>query len=180
MNYKEHRKKWNDCQACPLCLTRKFVVLGKGNIPCDILMIGEAPGASEDISGSPFSGPAGQLLDKIVTKAKRGRDVKFAYTNLVACIPLGVGGKKTAEPSLESIDACSQRLDEFYVLSQPKAIICVGKLAREHMEGYNDRMMPFVEIVHPAAILRADLSQRGLMVQNCVVTISDVIEELGL
>lgn len=180
MNFKEHRIKWNNCQGCHLCKTRKHVVLARGSIPCDILLCGEAPGASEDVLGQPFTGPAGMLLDKIVERATKGRQIKFAFTNLVACIPLGDDGKKTGEPSLESIEACSERLEEFYGLSSPKAIICVGKLAYEHMQGYNDGIMPFAMITHPAAILRAELSQQGLMCQNSVVTISDVISELGL
>lgn len=182
MNFKEHRKKWNDCQLCSLCLTRKFVVLARGDLTTDLLLVGEAPGDSEDTNGQPFYGPAGNLLNKIVAKAKRGRDIKFAYTNLVACVPqlrLLPNGQKTLEPSLESIVACKPRLDEFYGIAKPRAVVCVGKLARKHMESYNDGMMPFAEIIHPAAVLRADISQQSLLVQNSVVTISDIIEELG-
>lgn len=175
MNFKQHRENWNECTCCSLCLTRKHVVLARGSIPADILMVGEAPGKSEDIHGQPFYGPAGDLLNKIVAKAKRGRDVKFAFTNLVACLPIGADGKN--EPEVESIEACSSRLEEFVELSNPKGVILVGKLSEKHF-GSSDQWITKT-IVHPASILRSDLSQQGLLVQNCVVTISDMIEELG-
>lgn len=180
MNFKEHRQRWNNCQACSLCETRKHVVLARGSIPCDILLVGEAPGTSEDVHGQPFYGPAGHLLDKILDKASRNTSVKFAFTNLVACIPLGEDGKKTAEPNKESIEACSERLEEFIGIAKPRVICCVGRLSHEHMQGYNDGMMPFAMMIHPAAILRAETSQQGLLIQNCVVMIADLIQEIGL
>ncbi len=177
MDYKTHRHKWNNCQLCSLCLTRKFVVLARGSIPSDILFIGEAPGQSEDKKGQPFYGPAGALLDKIIAKAVRGRSVRIAFTNLVACLPLGSDGKKTGEPDKEHIEACTERLEEMIDLCEPKYIIRVGKLADEYIAAYD---YPQASIIHPAAILRSEIQNQGLLIQNCVVTINDVIEELGL
>ncbi len=173
--YQKHKKRWVNCKKCDLHKRRKRVVLARGKIPADILFIGEAPGASEDVLGKPFVGPAGKLLDQIIERSLDGH-WDYALTNLVACIPLDENGRKMGEPSEEYIEACRPRLDEFVALCKPKAIIRVGKLA--------DKWTPIVSgcheasILHPAAILRMDLSQRGLAVRRCIVTISDAVDNL--
>lgn len=169
-----HRKKWGSCKECDLCHTRKSVVLARGKIPADIIMIGEAPGASEDVLGSPFTGPAGALLDRIIAKAIPDT-YRVAFTNLVACIPLGEDGDKTAEPPKESIQKCRKRLLEFVILCQPRLVVHVGKLAEKHA---NIEGIESVLIAHPASILRASVVSRDLMIQNCIITLRDVVEEM--
>ena len=61
-------ERWKDCRSCRLCEQRDKIVLARGTIPCDILMVGEAPGLSENSRGLPFDGPAGHRLDQIVAK----------------------------------------------------------------------------------------------------------------
>lgn len=190
MNYKEHRAKWNNCQNCSLCETRKHVVLGRGQLPCDVLFVGEAPGASEDVLGQPFQGPAGQLLDKIITNAIKGRNVALAFTNVVACLPVGEDGKKADEPEIESIEACRDRLTEFVVLAKPRAIVLVGKLSEKYIPMATERIereanTPAViwkKIIHPSAILKLKNKQPeqiGLLIQTCTITISDLLTDLG-
>lgn len=70
--WREHVDKWKDCQRCPLAQQRGSICLARGTVPCDVLLVGEAPGASEDALGRPFVGPAGDLLDKIVRRAVDG------------------------------------------------------------------------------------------------------------
>lgn len=181
----KHISKWQKCQACEAYDQRKKVVLCKGKIPCDVLFIGEAPGESEDTLGIPFIGPAGHLLDRIIYEAISGTEledehglpkVRIAFTNIVACIPREVDGDKSREPSKNSIKACSKRLVEFIGLCQPKLIVCVGKLSEKWTPDLYgaDR----ISIVHPAAILRADISQRGLAIQHCIIALRDALEEL--
>jgi len=188
VNWAEHKKRWKDCDGCFLCETRKNVVLLRGKIPADVLFLGEAPGASEDVLGQPFIGPAGKLLDSIVQEAmEQSKTVRVAFTNLVACIPIGDEGSKTQEPSKESIKACADRLKEAVHLVKPKGIVCVGKLAKKHVIGQADfsyrkdyglswipshDFLRFTEIVHPAAILRSEVSQT-IMVQRCVATLAE-------
>lgn len=187
MNYKEHRAKWNGCTACSLCETRHHVVLARGDLPCSILFVGEAPGTSENDTGQPFTGPAGHLLDLIIARALMKKKVSIAFTNLVACIPLGDDGKKVAEPSVESIEACRERLTEIIVLAKPKGIVLVGKLAEKYVPLATERLptdgnipkAQWAYITHPAAILRAEKQNQGLLVQTCVVTVRDLIEEIG-
>src|SRR5580698_7314382 len=126
--YQQHREQWINCQRCELHKQRTQVVLARGTIPAQILFIGEAPGQSEDVLGSPFKGPAGKLLDYIVANSIPSQ-YSYAMTNIVACIPRGDDGDKVALPPEESIKACAPRLVEFVNLCKPQLIICVGSLA---------------------------------------------------
>jgi uracil-DNA glycosylase family 4 len=169
----EHKSKWRDCRLCSLCETRQNVVLARGKIPADVLFIGEAPGDSEDVHGQPFVGPAGHLLNSIISRSIPER-IRVCFTNLVACIPLGDEGNKTQEPSAESILACRGRLTEFIGIVQPKLVVQVGKLATKYDPSTGWR----IAIVHPAAIIRSELSQRGLMIQRCEIAIRDAVQEM--
>ncbi len=156
--------------------------MARGKIPCDLLFMGEAPGASEDVLGIPFIGPAGQLLDQIIDDAVdnhfefRDPGTRIAFTNLIACIPKGEDGKKAGEPERGHIEACQSRLREFIEIAKPCAIVCVGL----HSEKWIPKVWKgkTISIIHPAAIMRMDVSQQALAIQRCVVRISDVIEEL--
>ena len=185
--FRQHAERWEHCTACLLCGGRSKVVLARGRIPCDILFVGESPGESEDSLGLPFIGPAGKLLDRIVSEAIEGREVRIAFTNLVCCIPRDEDGGKTAEPPPEAIEACALRLEEFVALAKPRLIVCVGRLSRNWIMGMPnkgkrylllDYQGPLVEIVHPAAILRANISQRDLAVQKTVITLREAAEEI--
>ena len=93
-----HLANWKDCTRCPLHETRIQTALYRGQVPCDILLIGEAPGPSENVLGEPFAGPAGHLLDQIVGQSGLGK-FRLCFTNLVGCIPLEAPGQKFAESS---------------------------------------------------------------------------------
>ena len=182
--YQQHVRRWRNCRLCSLCEGRQRVVLARGKIRCDILLVGEGPGQSEDILGAPFVGPAGKLLDHII-KQSTPPSIHWAMTNLVACIPRDESGDKTAEPEPEAIDACRPRLEEFIRIADPRLIICVGKLAEEYLkQGYRHsiklprRDLPLVAIIHPAAILRASIAQKGLAVQRAIVTVRNAVESL--
>ena len=187
----KHVEKWQNCKACRLCQSRQKVVLARGDLPCDVLFVGEAPGESEDCLGVPFVGPAGQLLDWIISQALRLADqahgysiLRKAFTNLVCCIPRDEEGGKASEPDHDAIQACSGRLSEFIGLASPKLLVAVGKLAKEYIEpGYKHSVkrsskIPFIEIHHPAYILRASQAQQGLLAQRCIVKLKNAVEEL--
>ena len=204
--YQKHFAKWKDCELCPLHSQRHRIVLARGKVPADVVLIGEGPGESEDALGSPFVGPAGRQLNHIVERAFPGHmelaedgwtehwicDVRCAFTNLVACFPRNA--KKTAshEPEPAEVKACSPRLVEFVRMCKPKLIVRVGKLASKYVYGQaqfsirkdhslewlpRNQFLHFVDMVHPAAILRAPLANRGLMVQKAVVVLSEALEE---
>lgn len=185
--YQKHVERWKGCQRCPLWKTRSKVVIARGKVPADVLFVGEAPGKSEDAFGVPFWGPAGILLDEIVERSILDANLRLAFGNLVGCVPVDENGKKQGEPEDASILACSPKLQELVVLCKPKLIVRVGKLASDWLTqgmkysvklptGFKSVRM--VDIVHPAAILRAKTAQQGLMVRRCEVVISNAIEEV--
>jgi uracil-DNA glycosylase len=182
--YKEFADKWSRGCGSELCAKANKIVLAKGKVPCDILICGEGPGESENVIGVPFCGPAGQLLERQVVAKAVPKELRIAYTNLVACVPRDEDGAKTIEPCNEDIESCKFRLEEFIEIAKPKLIVCVGKLASDWFEqGYKHSIQipdgtVLCSITHPAAILRSNVTQRGLMIQRCVVTLQNVVEEV--
>jgi uracil-DNA glycosylase family 4 len=163
----EHVSKWRECTKCPLCTQRFRICIARGVIPCDVLFIGEAPGASEDARGIVFDGPAGSLLDQIVSKAIDCDVVACAYTNLVCCFPRDAKMRGDNEPERAEILACRPRLIEFINIAQPKLIVCVGGLATSYVD--HGDSVPCVDIVHPAYILaHMPAAQKGWAVQKAV------------
>lgn len=176
--FAKHKQKWQDCTACTLYTHRNKVVLARGTVPAPLLFIGESPGASEDVLGRPFVGPAGKLLDEIIRRAEV--NVPYAMTNIIACIPLDDNGSKTHQPPRDSIEACHARLLEFIRLCDPKAIVAVGSIADQRLKeiGLSNDSIGYVDIIHPAAILRMNVMQQGLAVQRCIARLSEIVEEL--
>lgn len=183
----KHVAQWINCQRCPLCKVRKNVVLARGSIPADVLLIGEGPGESEDVIGQPFVGPAGKLLDNLIEQALMSVQstegeptIRIAWTNIVACIPKSEETKrKNAEPLPKEIDACAPRLEELISLAKPKLIIAVGDVAaKEGKRRGWDKIAKVVHIIHPARLLRLDVSQLGLQVQRCRIQLTDALASL--
>lgn len=185
--YRRHVQAWQDCMNCELCSQRQQVVFARGSIPCDVLFCGEAPGESENILGQPFVGPAGKLLDSIVNRAIEHLtyDLSVGFYNLVGCFPQQAKADGNHEPPEEAIVACSSKLQQFVAIAKPRLIVCVGKLSQGWLEqGYKHsiklpREIKQCHITHPAAILRAPIVSRGLLVQRAVVTIQQALEELS-
>lgn len=178
--WKDHKKDFKDCSSCPLHEFRRRIVLAKGKVPADIVFIGEAPSMSDDALGTPFSGPAGILLDQIVEDVVSQSDdfteLRMAYTNLLGCIPReGRGQGKVKQPAKEHIQACYPRLQDFIDLCNPKLIVCVGKIVEKTVSTL------FIEheaitITHPAVILRADVARKDYMIHQTVVELADELE----
>lgn len=198
--YQLHVRRWAKGCGADICTRASRMVFARGSLPCDILFIGEAPGPSENILGVPFVGPAGHLLDQIINASigaenrRRQREatgpgpykgtITYALTNLVACIPLDDGGDKWAEPDEDSVVCCGDRLRELVGIAKPRLIVTVGRLAGDYLsKGYKHSLQlgwdcASAHIVHPASILRANIAQRGLEIQRCVVTLSNAVEDL--
>jgi len=189
-------QKWRRGCGSDQC-SKARVVLFKGTIPCDLLFIGEAPGESENVLGRPFMGPAGKLLDSIIADAglngtmlpegeyaKDDPPMRCAFTNVVCCIPRESDGEKAKEPEHEQILQCQGRLSEFIQLANPRLVVCVGALARDYTDPFLKDACPIQEdvprvaITHPAHILRANVTNRGLMRQRAVVTLRNAVLEL--
>lgn len=192
--YSDHKEKWLGCELCELSQCRSKMVFARGSIPCDILFIGEGPGDSENVLGKPFVGPAGKLLDHIIDNSIP-ETFSYCITNLVCCLPRGEDGKIGAPPK-SAVKACAPRLKEFVQIARPSGIVLVGDVAAKYITGqamfsdmedgssvswYPD-MIHFAKIVHPAAILRMQGSQKGinsgLAVQRAILSIQDLVESI--
>ena len=179
--YQAHRAKWGACKKCHLSKTRYKVVIGRGKVPSPLLMIGEAPGISEDIAGSPFVGASGRLLDQIIERGLDGQ-VDYCLTNLVGCLPRNEDGIR-CEPSKESIEACTPRLQEIIALCNPRVVVCIGRLATKWCTKAKRPELLFpgnkpevVSMIHPAAILRMGVVHQGLAVQRSIIILEDILE----
>lgn len=168
--------KWKDCQACPLCDQRDRIVLARGQVPCDVLFIGEAPGASEDATGLPFKGPAGRLMDQIIERALP-IGMRYAITNLVCCFPRDNKLAGNNEPDRNDILACRTRLVDFVNLCRPRLIVCVGGLVTQYVD--HQDTVPCCDIVHPAHILaHMPAVQKDYAVNKSIVQVRSAVDRM--
>jgi DNA polymerase len=113
-----------DCTRCKLhSLGRTQIVFGVGNPDAELMFVGEAPGADEDIQGIPFVGRAGQLLTKMIEAIGFRRDDVY-IANVLKCRP---PGNRNPEP--DEIEQCEPFLFRQLELVQPKVVIALGAFA---------------------------------------------------
>ena len=116
------------CKACALASTRTNTVPGEGvNHPL-VMVIGEGPGADEDMAGRPFVGKAGQLLDKMLQSIGLFRNKNCFIANVVKCRPPG-----NRDPEAEETSACSTFLERQIRLLRPQVILCAGRVAAQNL-----------------------------------------------
>ena len=111
------------CTKCPLCKSRTWPVIGKGNHQANIVLIGEAPGFYEDQSGHPFQGKAGKILDELLEQANLKRE-EIYICNVLKCQP-----PNNRNPLPEEINKCSPYLIRQLEIIQPETIGCLGNFA---------------------------------------------------
>ncbi len=124
------------CAKCPqLVASRTQVVFGVGNPDAEIMFIGEAPGADEDMVGEPFVGKAGQLLTKIIeTMGLRRSDVYIA--NVLKCRPNPRPGETdNRKPTPAELATCKPYLLQQIEIIQPRVIVALGGTAVEGLLG---------------------------------------------
>jgi len=112
-----------DCQRCKLAGGRRNIVFGQGNPDADLMFVGEAPGADEDVQGLAFVGRAGQLLTKIIEAIDLSRDDVF-IANVLKCRP-----PQNRNPEPDEIHACQPFLERQIELIRPKVLVGLGKFA---------------------------------------------------
>ena len=170
-------KKWKDCQLCPLCSSRKNVVMTRGTLPSDLTIIGEAPGKSEDALGEPFIGEAGKMLDNILKEVTDTVEVDLSVSimNMVGCLPLEDGELRM--PNRKEMDACGPRLTSLLRLAKPSVIIAMGKVSGANVSRFLPRKIPVVKTTHPAALLRMQSGRLSLEYQRIVTQIIDAVED---
>lgn len=152
------------CQRCRLCATRTRTVFGVGPERASLMVVGEGPGADEDLQGEPFVGRAGKLLDEMLAAIgrSRGRDVFIA--NVVKCRPPG-----NRDPATDEVAACRPYLEQQIALVQPRLIVGLGRIAAQRLLGseaplsrlrgtlhrYGAADTPLLITYHPAYLLRS-------------------------
>lgn len=160
------------CTRCPLAETRTKAVFGAGNADADLLFVGEAPGAEEDLQGLPFVGRAGQLLSKLLAEIGLRREDVF-ITNVLKSRPPG-----NRDPQPSEIEACSPYLHRQVELIEPTVVVTLGNFATKLLTGdptgitrvrgtpqthrLGRRTVSIFPILHPAAALRAPSLQETM------------------
>ena len=172
------------CNNCVLCQRRTNVVFGVGNLNADIVFVGEGPGEQEDLQGEPFVGPAGKLLDDMMSIIELDRS-KVYICNIVKCRPPG-----NRDPKEEEQEACFGYLMNQIALLQPKIMVCLGRIAAQKMIRPDFRITKdhgswtqtngiwTTAIYHPSALLR-DLSKRPETFRD-LLSIRECARKLGI
>jgi DNA polymerase len=161
------RAEIGDCVRCKLhALGRRQIVFGVGNPDADLMFVGEAPGADEDIQGIPFVGRAGQLLTKIIEAIDLTRDDVY-IANVIKCRPPG-----NRNPEQDEVDTCEPFLFQQIDVIRPKVIVALGTFAARallrtldpisRLRGrvYDYRGAKLIPTFHPAFLLRNPASKR--------------------
>lgn len=135
----------SQCTRCDLCHTRTQTVFGSGSQQADLMIVGEAPGETEDQRGEPFLGAAGQLLDKMLHAIELHRDQLY-IANTLKCRP-----PSNRNPSVDELAKCSDYLDRQITLLQPKLILALGKVAAQRLTGRDDALGKMRDQLHTHA-----------------------------
>ena len=154
------------CRQCALCESRTQTVFGSGSASSGWMIIGEAPGESEDRQGEPFVGRAGQLLTEMLRAIGLQRDDVF-ITNILKCRP-----PNNRDPLTVEVEACSVYLHRQIAWLKPKIILAVGRISAQNLLKTDKTIsqlrgtvhsldgIPLVVVYHPAYLLRSPLEKR--------------------
>lgn len=171
MDWQALREAVASCKACALCESRTNTVFGTGNAHAQWMIVGEAPGAQEDLLGEPFVGKSGQLLDAMLRAIGLTREASPAaqqvyIANTLKCRPPG-----NRNPLPDELARCEPFLVRQIELVRPRIIVAMGRFAvqallrsnepvgrlRGQIHRYHD--VPLVVTYHPAYLLRNPLDK---------------------
>lgn len=164
----ELRAKASNCRACDLSKTRTNVVFGEGNPETPLVIIGEGPGATEDATGRPFVGRAGQLLDQALRENGITRKHIF-ICNVVKCRACVIENNsvRNRPPAASEISACLPWLEQQLEIIKPLVILSLGapsaniiihrdfRMTKERGVFFTTAYAKYaIAAVHPAYVLR--------------------------
>lgn len=171
--YLKENEQWDhlreealSCMRCRLYQSRRSVVFGEGDPKTMLYIVGEAPGADEDLQGKPFVGRAGQLLTKMLAAINVSREKVF-ICNILKCRP-----PENRDPKVDEIQSCSRFLNRQLAFSEPKVILALGRFAANFLlnekkgitklrgQSYERFGRIIVPTLHPSALLRDDRWKR--------------------
>ena len=171
-----------DCKRCKLAPLRTNLVFGVGNPDADLMFVGEAPGADEDVRGEPFVGRAGQLLTDIIERGMGLKRADVYICNVIKCRP-----PDNRNPEPDEVASCEPFLMRQIDLVRPRAIVALGTFAvqallkvktpisrlRGNWQEYRGiKLMP---TFHPAYLLRSPGEKRLVWLD-----IQEVMKLLGI
>ena len=174
----------HSCTGCGLCETRHHVVFGVGRRDADVLFVGEGPGEQEDLQGEPFVGPAGKLLDDMLSILDLDRNTNCYIANIVKCRP-----PRNRDPLETEQEACIGYLRNQVALIKPKIIVCLGRIAakklidgdfritRQHGQWFRRGDFWMMATYHPSALLR-DMSKRPEAFDD-LIRLREKMKEIG-
>lgn len=159
-SFEELENSMVGCNKCKLCSNRNNIVFGCGNKNADLMLIGEGPGADEDIQGIPFVGKAGKLMNAAFDALGINRDDIY-IANVVKCRP-----PNNRNPEKDEEMACLDYLRNQVILVKPKIIVLLGSVALKAILGneysitssrekwIEKKGILYMPTFHPAALLR--------------------------
>jgi DNA polymerase len=160
------------CRACPLRDGARGVVFGEGDPHADIMFVGEGPGQTEDETGRPFVGRAGQLLDLMLKAVGLQRRQVF-IANIIKCRPPG-----NRLPLPPEVQACLPNLEAQIRIIDPKIVVLLGALSSQTLVDLSIRVTrdrgkwfekggrSYLVTFHPAAVLRDEEGKRKLLLDD--------------
>ena len=162
------RERVAACTRCSLSATRTQTVFGVGNSQAEWLVVGEAPGAEEDLRGEPFVGRAGQLLNSMLRAIGLAREQVY-IANVLKCRP-----PHNRDPLASETAECSPYLERQIALLKPRIMLVVGRIAAQNLLGTESSLgrlrqqvhvfgatrVPMVVTYHPAYLLRTPADKR--------------------
>lgn len=165
------RELIGDCQRCDLAPTRTTIVFGAGDARARVMIVGEAPGRNEDLSGEPFVGAAGRFLDELLGHAGLTRDAVY-IANVIKCRPPG-----NRDPKATEIDTCAPFLREQVRLVSPEVVVTLGNFATRFILGTDEPIsrlrgqarvagpLTVLPVYHPAAAIY-DRTKRDILLED--------------
>lgn len=183
LSLEDVRSELGECTRCKLARTRTHIVFGSGSSHADLMFVGEAPGADEDVQGLPFVGRAGQLLTRIIEAIELKREDVY-IANILKCRP-----PNNRNPESDEVEMCQPFLMRQIQAVAPKIIVTLGKYASQtllatdtpisrlrgdfHLLGSIQVMPTF----HPSYLLRNPGAKRD--VWEDMKNVRDRLKELG-
>lgn len=186
----------SECKGCDLWKRATQTVFGEGSSHGRIMLVGEQPGDREDVTGHPFVGPAGRILDEALQQA--GIDRRDVYlTNAVkhfSWTPAERGKRRIhKKPRYSEIRACRPWLEAEIAATRPHVIVCLGATAAQALLGPDFSVMRrrgqfipsslaprVMATVHPSSILRAaDEASRQSQKEAFIRDLAIITRELG-
>ncbi|MBQ6516926.1 uracil-DNA glycosylase [bacterium] len=185
----ELKKECEVCQDCELGKTRTNIVFSSGDEnTAKAILIGEAPGANEDLTGTPFVGKAGKFLDKLLEEVGISREKDLYIINTVKCRP-----PKNRVPAKAEKDACRNFLIRQIEIINPKLLIFCGNTALKSFVSnkgsfssvrgnlleviLNEKAYKGIAIYHPSYLMQYATKEQIEMTKDDLSQIKSIIEE---